>query len=119
MIMIAGRSTLAAPMSCAGTVLSQPPISTTESNGLARMVSSTSIAIRLRKSMVVGFMNASPSEIVGNSSGSPPACSTPRLTAAARPRKCTLQLTSSLHELQTPTIGRPWIAACEMPSALR
>ena len=31
--MIAGTSALAAPISCAGCVLSQPPISTTASNG--------------------------------------------------------------------------------------
>ncbi len=47
------------------------------------MHSSTSIAIRLRKSMVVGFMRISPSEMVGNSSGKPPAESTPRFTASA------------------------------------
>ena len=69
--------------------------------------SSTSIAMRLRKSIVVGFIRFSPSEIVGNSSGRPPAASTPRLTASASPRKCRLQLTSSDHELQMPTTGRP------------
>jgi hypothetical protein len=41
-------SALAAPISCAGTVLSQPPTSTTESIGCARTISSTSIDIRLR-----------------------------------------------------------------------
>ncbi len=46
--MIAGTSALAAPSSCAGTVLSQPAISTTASSGWARIDSSTSIAIRLR-----------------------------------------------------------------------
>ena len=117
--MMAGMSTLAAPISCAGTVLSQPPINTTASIGLARIDSSTSIAIRLRNIMVVGFMNGSPSEMVGNSSGSPPACSTPRLTAAASPRKWMLQLTSSLHELQTPITGRPSIASWVIPSDRR
>ena len=67
--MMAGMSALAAPMSCAGVVLSQPHSSTTPSSGLARMDSSTSMAIRLRNSMVVGRMNISPSEMVGNSSG--------------------------------------------------
>ena len=38
----------AAPMSCAGTVLSQPPTSTTASIGWARIISSTSIDMRLR-----------------------------------------------------------------------
>ena len=81
------------------------------------MHSSTSIAMRLRKSIALGFMRFSPSEIVGNSSGSPPACRTPRLAASASPRKCRLQLTSSDHELQMPITGRPSSAAREMPSA--
>ena len=46
--MIAGTPALAAPISWAGTVLSQPASRTTASSGLARIVSSTSIAIRLR-----------------------------------------------------------------------
>ena len=45
---IAGTSAETAPISCAGTVLSQPPTSTTASIGWARIISSTSIAIRLR-----------------------------------------------------------------------
>ncbi|MBS1216659.1 MAG: hypothetical protein H6R20_1633 [Proteobacteria bacterium] len=44
----AGMSAEAAPMSCAGTVLSQPPSSTAASIGCARSISSVSIAIRLR-----------------------------------------------------------------------
>ena len=51
---IAGRSADAAPINCAGTVLSQPPTSTTASIGWARIISSTSIAIRLRNIMLVG-----------------------------------------------------------------
>ena len=81
--MIAGTSAEAAPISMAGVVLSQPESSTTASSGYARTHSSTSMAIRLRKSMVVGFMRTSPSEMVGNSSGKPPADHTPRLTASA------------------------------------
>ncbi len=69
-------------MSCAGTVLSQPPISTTASIGWARIISSVSIAIRLRNFRLVGVRKTSPSEMVGNSSGSAPAASTPRFTAA-------------------------------------
>ncbi len=46
--MIAGRSALAAPISAPGTVLSQLARSTTPSSGLARSVSSISIASRLR-----------------------------------------------------------------------
>ena len=70
--MIAGTPALIAPISCAGTVLSQPPSRTTASSGYERMHSSTSIAMRLRKSIALGFMRFSPSEMVGNSSGRPP-----------------------------------------------
>ena len=52
-------------MSCAGTVLSQPPISTTASIGWARIISSVSIDIRLRNFRLVGLRNTSPSEMVG------------------------------------------------------
>jgi hypothetical protein len=83
------------------------------------MHSSTSIAIRLRKSMVVGFIRISPSEITGNSSGKPPALHTPRFTASASWRRWALQLLSSDHELQIPTTGRPSNTASEKPSALR
>ena len=65
------------------------------------------MAIRLRKSIVVGFIRTSPSEIVGNSSGNPPADHTPRFTASATWRRCALQLVSSDHELATPITGRP------------
>src|SRR2546427_9404909 len=59
------------------------------------MHSSTSIAMRFRNSIVVGFMRTSPSEIVGNSSGKPPADSAPRFTASATCRRCALQLVRS------------------------
>ena len=52
-----------APISCAGTVLSQPPISTTASIGCARIISSVSIDIRLRYFRLVGLRKTSPSEI--------------------------------------------------------
>jgi len=45
--------------------------------------------------------------------------STPRFTDATRPRRWRLQLTSSLHELQIPTIGRPAKASAEKPSDRR
>ena len=67
-----GRSQLAAPMSRAGVVLSQPTKRITPSRGLARMVSSTSIETRLRNIMVVGRISVSPSDITGNSNGKPP-----------------------------------------------
>ena len=79
---IAGTSALAAPISCAGTVLSQAPSMTTASMGCARIISSVSMAIRLRSSMVVGEQKDSCSEMVGNTKGIPPAASTPRLTAS-------------------------------------
>ena len=83
--------------------------------------SSTSIAIRLRKSMVVGRMNISPSEMVGNSSGNPPAAQTPRFTASATVRRCALQLLSSLQELQMPMTGLSSkdVASEILPSASR
>src|SRR5437879_9487779 len=71
------------------------------------MHSSTSMAIRFRKSIVVGFMRISPSEMVGNSRGKPPALHTPRLTASATCLRCALQLVSSDHELAMPITGRP------------
>ncbi len=79
---IAGMPAEAAPISCAGTVLSQPPISTTASIGCARIISSVSIDIRLRRYMLVGAAKLSCIEIVGNSIGRPPASITPRLTAS-------------------------------------
>src|SRR5256885_17249942 len=48
------------------------PIWTTPSRGFARMHSSTSIDIKLRNIIAVGFIRTSPSEITGNSRGNPP-----------------------------------------------
>ena len=103
---IAGTSALAAAMSWAGTVLSQPPISTTASSGWARIISSVSIAMRLRKSMVVGCMKGSPSEIVGKVNGSPPAAVTPRSTASIRAGTVPWQLTRPLAVFTMPMTGR-------------
>ena len=103
---IAGTPALAAAMSWAGTVLSQPPISTTASMGWARIISSVSIAIRLRKSMVVGCMKGSPSEMVGKARGSPPAATTPRETASISAGTVPWQLTSPLPVFAMPTTGR-------------
>ena len=72
----------AAPINWAGTVLSQPPISTTASIGCARIISSVSIDIRLRRYILVGAAKLSCTEIVGKSIGSPPASITPRFTAS-------------------------------------
>jgi len=70
---MAGMSTLAAPISRAGVVLSQPTSSTTPSIGLARSASSTSMAARLRYIMALGRSELSPVEKTGNSTGRPPA----------------------------------------------
>ena len=102
---IAGRPAEAAPISCAGTVLSQPPISTTASIGWARIISSTSIDIRLRNIMLVGLRNTSPSEMVGKMRGSAPAASTPRATASASSGMYLWQLLNSLGETAMPTTG--------------
>src|SRR5262249_52893331 len=107
----------AAAISIAGVVLSQPHRSTTPSTGLARMDSSTSIAIRFRYSMAVGLISDSPSDIVGNSSGNPPACQTPRLTASARSRRCELHGASSEKLLAMPMTGRPSNTSGVNPSA--
>src|SRR5215468_8842525 len=70
---IVGRSQLAAPINAAGVVLSQPTSRITPSIGLARIDSSTSMLARLRKSIAVGRIVDSPSDVTGNSSGKPPA----------------------------------------------
>jgi len=72
----------AAPINCAGTVLSQPPISTTASIGCASSISSVSIDMRLRNYMLVGAEKLSWMLMVGKSIGRPPASITPRLTAS-------------------------------------
>ena len=115
---IAGRSAEAAPISCAGTVLSQPPISTTASIGWARIISSMSIAIRLRNIRLVGLRKTSPSEIVGNARGKPPAASTPRFTASTSSGIVRWQLLKPLGDTAMPTIGRSSSAA-ECPSSAR
>ena len=74
--------------------------------GWARIISSVSMAIRLRKSMEVGWVCTSPREMVGNSRGSPPSCQTPRLTASATCRKWALQLLNSLQVWAIPITGR-------------
>ena len=79
---IEGSPAEAAPISCAGTVLSQPPISTTASIGWARTISSVSMAIRLRRYMLVGAAKLSCTEMVGKAIGRPPASITPRCTAS-------------------------------------
>jgi hypothetical protein len=68
---MAGRSTLAAAISSAGMVLSQPPSSTSPSIGLARNISSIAIAAMFRHSMAVGRTRVC--ETTGRFNGIPPA----------------------------------------------
>src|SRR5437868_260315 len=77
-----GRSALMAAMICAGSVLSQPPITTTASIGWARIISSVSMAIRLRTYIDVGCEKLSAIEMVGNTIGIAPDSITPRFTAS-------------------------------------
>ncbi len=51
--------------------------------GWARIISSVSMDMRLRRNMLVGCEKLSWSEMVGKSIGSPPAISTPRFTASS------------------------------------
>src|ERR1700693_1248822 len=76
---MAGTSQLAAPISSAGVVLSQPTSSTTASIGLQRIDSSTSMEARLRVSIAVGRRFDSPLENTGHSTGKPPASRMPAL----------------------------------------
>src|SRR5580698_10800277 len=112
---MAGTSQLAAPISSAGVVLSQPTSSTTASIGLPRIDSSTSMLARLRVNMAVGRKFDSPLLNTGNSTGKPPASNTPRLTCSASLRKWALQGVSSDHVLQMPMIGLPWNSWSGMP----
>ncbi len=97
---------LTAPISRAGVVLSQPPISTVPSTGYDRSSSSVSIASRFRYSIAVGFWNVSPPiEPAGSSTGYPPACHTPRFTASARSRRWVWQGLISLQVLMMPITG--------------
>ena len=66
---IVGTSTLQAPITVEGVVLSQPVSSTIPSNGFALIDSSTSILAKFRNNMVVGRIIVSPSDITGNSKG--------------------------------------------------
>src|SRR5882724_466984 len=102
-----GTSTLDAPISSEGVVLSHPMSSTTPSTGLAGIDSSTSMLARLRYSIAVGRSSVSPSDMTGNSSGKPPASQTPVFTCSASVRKCVLQGVSSEYVLQMPMTGRP------------
>src|SRR5690554_2991168 len=68
---IVGKSTLHAPITVDGVVLSHPVKSTIPSSGFARMDSSVSILTKLRNSIVVGRMIVSHNDMTGNSIGKP------------------------------------------------
>jgi hypothetical protein len=74
--------------------------------GCARIISSVSMAIRLRKSRLVGARKTSPREIVGKQRGRPPAASTPRFTAWISSGKWRWQLLRSLVVSAMPITGR-------------
>src|SRR5688572_9921601 len=114
-ITIVGNPTLDAPITVEGVVLSQPVNNTTPSIGLPRMDSSASILAKLRNNIAVGFNNVSPKLIIGNSTGNPPASSTPLFTDSAISRKCALHGVSSLNVLQMPITGRPSNISVGMP----
>ncbi len=93
-------------MSWAGTVLSQPPMRTTASMGCARIISSVSIDMRLRRNMLVGCAKLSWMEMVGKSTGSPPASITPRFTASTSCGALPWQGLKLLPVLAMPITGR-------------
>ncbi len=80
---IVGRFTLAAPMSWPGVVLSQAAEQNDRIDRIAADRFLASMARRLRKSIAVGRICVSPSDIAGNSRGRPPASQTPRFTYSA------------------------------------
>src|SRR5205807_2605885 len=65
--------------------------------------------------MVVGRIKVSPRLITGNSSGKPPASSTPERTCSASSRKCALQGVACDQVLQMPITGRPSNWSCGIP----
>ena len=117
--MIAGTPALAAPISCAGTVLSQPgeQHDRVERMGADRLLDvhrhQVAIEHRGRLHQVLAQARSSGTRAAGRRPRARRAC-----TAWASPRRCRLQWTSSDHELQMPTTGRPSIAAAGEPLGL-
>ena len=72
----------AAPINCAGTVLSQPPIRTTASIGLCADHLLGVHRHQVSKLEARGIEKHLPSETVGNSTGKAPSINTPRFTAS-------------------------------------
>src|ERR1700687_4444412 len=65
--------------------------------------------------MALGFIRSSPSDIEGNSTGSPPSARTPSLTKGARSRSARLHGFRSLAELEMPITGRSAARVTSMP----
>ena len=111
-----GRSQLAAPISSAGVVLSQPTSSTTPSIGLPRIDSSTSIEARLRRQhrgrAEVRFAERHDRELDREAAGLEHAA--PDVLRDAS-RKWALQGVSSDQVLQMPMTGRPSNTCDGMP----
>ncbi len=112
---IIGRLVLMPPISIPAVVLPHPPSSTAPSTGCWRSSSSTSMARKLRYSMVVGLIALSARDMVGSSTGKPPACQTPRFTSSTRSRKCAWAALMPLHGLRMATIGLPRKSPCAYP----
>ena len=116
--MIVGRSTLAAPISCAGVVLSQP----LEQHDAVDRVARGSTP---RRPCSSGCGTASSSGACrsrrARSSGTPAASRRPPRRRASptrrHARRCTLHDVSSDHELQMPITGRPSKTSGAKPSA--
>ncbi len=96
-------------------VLSQPPSRTIPSIGLARNSSSAVIAARLRQSMAVGRTWVSPSDMIGISSGTPPASQIPLATLRAMSPRWRLHGTRSDAVLAIAMCGRPSKASSGRP----
>ncbi len=104
-----GMSQLAAPISSAGVVLSQPTSSTTRVHRVAADrfldVHARQVAGEHRGGPQVGLAVGEHRELHRDSRR---LRSTPRLTCSASLRKCALQGVSSDQVLQMPMIGLPW-----------
>ena len=100
---MAGTSALAAPISCAGKVLSQPPSNDDAVDAPDHLLGihghevSEQHACRTQKRLA--------QRDGGNSRGRPPACHPPRFTASATSRRWRWQEFSSLQVLQMPMTG--------------
>ena len=117
----AGRSTRAAAISAAGTVLSQPTRQTSASKSCASVISSIESAITSRETSDARMPGVpcdwlSETAIVLNSSATPPAASTACATRAARRRWLRLHGIVPVHVDAIPTTG-PSSRSGSMPIA--